>query len=336
MSGGLHTEVRETMGDVRPLLSVIVPVYGSEAILPETHRRLTSVLSDPALRVDYEILFVNDGSPDDALGVLKDIAAHDPRVGVLSLSRNFGHQTAITAGIDQARGDAVVIIDDDLQDPPEVIAEMLAMWRDGSKVVYGVRSARRGENRLKRATAALFYRLLQRLSETPLPVDSGDFRLIDRDVVEALRAMREESRYVRGMVSWVGFTQTPVHYVRDSRYSGSSNYTLRKLTKLAFDGLLSFSSRPLTLVMQFGSFVTTLSVVYGLWIVIDRLLHPEATPEGWTTMTVAILFMGGVQLVSVGVLGAYLGRIFYETKSRPLYFVAERIGTPAAGGEPRS
>lgn len=331
MSAGPHQDATAPDGRPRPLLSVIVPVYGSELILPETHRRLTEVLTDPALGIEHELLFVNDGSPDGALGVLRRIAAEDPRVGVLSLSRNFGHQTAITAGIDHARGDAVVIIDDDLQDPPEVIAGMLEKWREGYKVVYGVRSERRGENRLKRASAALFYRVLQRLSETPLPVDSGDFRLIDRDVVEALRAMREESRYVRGMVSWVGFSQAPVHYVRDPRHSGSSNYTLRKLTKLAFDGILSFSSRPLSLVMQFGTFVTVLAIVYGIWIVIDRLLHPGATPQGWATMTVAILFMGGVQLLSIGVLGAYLGRIFYETKSRPLYFVAERVGRPAEG-----
>ncbi|MDP2181962.1 MAG: glycosyltransferase family 2 protein [Actinomycetota bacterium] len=321
---------------VRPsLLSVVVPVYGSESILPETHRRLRAVLTDPNLGVEYEILFVNDGSPDNALNVLRVIADEDPCVRVLSLSRNFGHQVAITAGMDHAQGDAVVIIDDDLQDPPEVIAEMVVKWREGYRVVYGVRSERRGEHRLKRATAALFYRMLQRLSETPLPVDSGDYRLLDRTVVEALRMMQEESRYMRGMVAWVGFSQTPVYYARDARYSGRSNYTLRKLVKLAFDGILSFSSRPLSVAIQFGMFVTLIAMGYGTWLVIERLANPGSVPEGWTTVIVAVLFMGGIQLLSVGVLGAYLGRIFFETKSRPLYFVAEQIGadeSPASVG----
>lgn len=308
------------------LLSVVVPVYGSASILSETHRRLRAVLTNPSLDVEYEILFVNDGSPDNALDVLRDIVGDDVRVRVLSLSRNFGHQIAITAGMDHARGDAVIIIDDDLQDPPEVIVEMVAKWRQGYQVVYGVRSERRGEHRIKRATAALFYRMLQRLSDTPLPVDSGDYRLLDRKVVEALRMMQEESRYMRGMVAWVGFSQTPVYYVRDARYSGRSNYTLRKLMKLAFDGILSFSSRPLAVAMQFGLLVTLVAMGYGTVLVIERLANPGAAPAGWTTVIVAVLFMGGIQLLSVGVLGAYLGRVFFETKSRPLYFVAERIG----------
>lgn len=310
----------------RKLLSVVVPVYGSEKILPETHRRLSAVLADPALDLDYEIVFVNDGGPDDSLSVLRGLAEKDDHVRVLALSRNFGHQIAITAGTDNARGDAVVVIDDDLQDPPEVIAEMVVKWREGFKVVYGVRSVRKGEARFKRATASAFYRVLQRLSETPLPVDSGDFRLLDRVVVDALGSMREESRYVRGMVSWIGFSQTPVYYVRDARHSGKSNYTFSKLTKLALDGIVSFSSRPLSLAMHFGSLVTAVAMLYGIWIVAERIVRPESAPAGWTTVIVAVLFMGGVQLLSVGVLGAYLGRIFYETKARPLYFIAERIG----------
>lgn len=314
----------------RELLSVVVPVYGSEKILPETHRRLTEVLSDPDLAIDYEIIFVNDGGPDDSLSVLRAIAQNDDHVRVLALSRNFGHQVAITAGTDHARGDAVVVIDDDLQDPPEVIAQMVGKWREGYQVVYGVRSARKGEAGLKRATAALFYRILQRLSETPLPVDSGDFRLLDRAVVDALGSMREESRYIRGMVSWIGFRQTPLYYVRDPRHSGKSNYTLRKLTNLALDGIVSFSSRPLSLAMHFGSLVTAIAMLYGLWIVFERIVRPESAPAGWTTVIVAVLFMGGIQLLSVGVLGAYLGRIFYETKRRPLYFIAEKIGAEEA------
>jgi dolichol-phosphate mannosyltransferase len=307
------------------LLSVIVPVYRSEEILPETHRRLTEVLSGFGPELDHEIVFVNDGSPDGVLEVLHRIAAEDEHVRVVSLSRNFGHQVAITAGLDAVRGDAVVIIDDDLQDPPEAIVDMVAKWREGYKVVHGVRSERHGESMFKRWSASAFYRLMQWMSETPLPVDSGDFRLIDRVVIDALVSMREESRYVRGMVAWTGFRQCEITYVRDARHSGTGNYTMHRLLKLAIDGVLSFSVRPLQLMAQFGFFVTGLSVVWGVYLIVARLMG-DTTAPGWTSAIIAVLFMGGVQLVSFGVLGAYLGRVFYETKRRPLYFVAERFG----------
>ncbi len=307
------------------LLSVVVPVYGSAQILPETHRRLTEVLRSLEDQLDYEIIFVNDGSPDDSLEALRRVAATDPRVRVIVLSRNFGHQVAITAGLDHAQGDAAVVIDDDLQDPPEVIPQMVAAWREGHDVVYGVRTERHGESAFKRHTAAAFYRVLARLSDTPLPLDSGDFRLMDRRVLDALGSMREESRYVRGMVSWVGFDQVPLPYVRHPRHSGESGYTLGRLMKLAFDGIFSFSSKPLELVMRFGMLVTAIAFIYGVILVVERLLNPATVPPGWTTVIVAVLFMGGVQLVSIGVLGAYLGRVFYETKERPLYVVAERL-----------
>ncbi len=307
------------------LLSVVVPVYGSAQILPETHRRLTEVLRSLEDQLDYEIIFVNDGSPDDSLEALRRVAATDPRVRVIALSRNFGHQVAITAGLDHAQGDAAVVIDDDLQDPPEVIPQMVAAWREGHDVVYGVRTERHGESAFKRHTAAAFYRVLARLSDTPLPLDSGDFRLMDRRVLDALGSMREESRYVRGMVSWVGFDQVPLPYVRHPRHSGESGYTLGRLMKLAFDGIFSFSSKPLELVMRFGMLVTAIAFIYGVILVVERLLNPATVPPGWTTVIVAVLFMGGVQLVSIGVLGAYLGRVFYETKERPLYVVAERL-----------
>jgi glycosyltransferase involved in cell wall biosynthesis len=315
-----------------PLLSVIVPVYRSEDILPETHRRLSAALGALGPELEHEIIFVNDGSPDGALEVLRGIAATDPRVRVISLSRNFGHQIAITAGLDAARGDAAVIIDDDLQDPPEVIAGMVAKWREGYLVVHGVRSERNGESAFKRWSAAAYYRLMQWLSDTPLPLDSGDFRLIDRTVIDALVSMREESRYVRGMVAWTGFRQCELTYIREPRFAGKGNYTMRRMLRLAADGALSFSVRPLQITTQFGFLVTFIALLAGLWLIVERLLGATAGAPGWTSVIVAVLFMGGVQLVSIGVLGAYIGRIFYESKRRPLYFVAERIGPEADDG----
>jgi dolichol-phosphate mannosyltransferase len=308
------------------LLSVVVPVYGSEEILPETYRRLAEMLDSLGPELDHEIIFVNDGSPDDALGVLRSIAASDSRVLVISLSRNFGHQVAITAGLDAARGDAAVIIDDDLQDPPEAVVSMVEKWREGYQVVHGVRSERNGETWFKRATAAAFYRVMASLSDTPLPVDSGDFRLIDRIVIDALSRMREESRYVRGMVAWTGFRQSQIDYVREARFAGKGSYTMRRMWKLAIDGALSFSVRPLQVMSHIGLTVTIGAALWGAWLIVERLMGVTASVPGWTSTIVAVLFMGGLQILSIGVLGAYLGRIFYETKRRPLYFIAERIG----------
>lgn len=314
------------------LLSVIVPVYRSEEILPETYRRLTGVLGALAPEVDYEIVFVNDGSPDGLLSVLRPIAAADPHVRVISLSRNFGHQIAVTAGLDASRGDAAVIIDDDLQDPPEVIPEMVAKWREGFQVVYGVRTRREGESAFKRWTASIYYRLMQWLSDTPLPVDAGDFRLIDRVVIDALGEMREESRYLRGMGAWIGFRQYGLEYVREPRFAGESTYDMRRMWRLAIDGMLSFSVRPLTLMVQGGLVVTAIALLTGLWLVVGRALGVGSVVPGWTSTLIIVLFMGGIQLLSIGVLGAYIGRIFYETKRRPLYFVAERIGGKSDDG----
>jgi dolichol-phosphate mannosyltransferase len=317
------------MSESQHTISVVVPVYGSERILPSTHERLSAVLGGLE-DFDHEIVFVNDGSPDDAFSVLRTLAEKDPHTKVVSLSRNFGHQVAITAGLDTATGDVVVVIDDDLQDPPEVIARMVEKWREGYKVVYGVRSERKGENAFKMWTASAFYRMLRRLSDTPLPIDSGDFRLMDRAVVSALRSMREESRYLRGMVSWVGFSQYALEYSRDPRFEGSGNYTLGKMLKLALDGIFSFSSRPLAVSTQFGVIVTVLSFLMSIALIVQHFFFPQSVAvPGWTSVILAVLFMGGVQLMSVGVLGAYIGRVFYETKRRPLYFVAEALNTPA-------
>jgi polyisoprenyl-phosphate glycosyltransferase len=322
--------------DRRQLLSVVVPVYGSADILPETHRRLTEALA-PLDGLDYEIVYVNDGSPDGAGEILRDIVARDDRARLLCLSRNFGHQAAITAGLDHAAGDAVVIIDDDLQDPPEVIPQMVDLWRQGNKVVYGARRVRRGDSAFKRASANVFYRLLQRLSDRPIPLDAGDFRLLDRAVVDVLRQMREESRYMRGMVSWAGFQQCALTYERDARFAGTSNYSLHHSIRLALDGIVSFSTRPLLLSAAFGTLVTFGAFVAMLWLIVGKLVNPDSVVAGTTTVLVAVLFMGGIQLVTIGVLGTYLGKVFYETKKRPLYVAAERLGfgrdqTPAAEG----
>jgi dolichol-phosphate mannosyltransferase len=311
---------------------VIVPVYFEEEVLAEFYARTKAVLAGLADQYDHELLFVNDGSTDRSLSLLQGLAAADSRVGILDLSRNFGHQLAVTAGLDYAAGDAVVIIDADLQDPPEVIVEMLAKWQEGYKVVYGVRAKRDGESRFKLWTAALFYRLLQRLSDTKIPLDTGDFRLIDRQVADVVRHMHERTRYMRGLISWVGFRQFGLPYRRDRRFAGQTHYTVVHMIKLAMDGLTNFSEKPLFLAGYVGLLVTGLSLLLIAWLVIDKLLHPETLVTGWTSMLVAILFLGGVQLLSLGLLGQYIGRIFRETKGRPLYIVGQVFGPPRSPG----
>lgn len=313
------------MEDAR-LVSVVVPIYCEESLIGVLYQRLDAALTVLPHGYEHEILFVDDGSHDGSLAELIALRDGDARVKVLSLSRNFGHQAAITAGMDAAAGHAVVIIDGDLQDPPEVILEMVDAWKQGFEVVYGQRIARVGESRFKRATAKAFYRLISSLSDTPLPLDAGDFRLMDRVVVDAFLQMPEEGRYIRGMITWLGFRQYALPYQRDARYAGETKYTLRKMVKLAIDGVTSFSSKPLSISMGFGMLVTAFSFAYLVWIVASRLMHPEVAVPGYASLLVAVLFLGGVQLMSVGVLGMYLARVFYETKRRPLYVVARRYG----------
>jgi glycosyltransferase involved in cell wall biosynthesis len=318
------------------LVSVVVPVYCEEQTIDELYTRLSLVLDGLAPEYAGEMILVNDGSEDASLDLLLALAARDRRVRVIDLARNFGHQLAITAGLDHASGDAVVLIDGDLQDPPEVIPEMVARWRAGADVVYGQRQRRSGEGRFKRATAKAFYRLMNWLSDVRMPVDTGDFRLLDRAVVDVLMGMREENRYLRGMVAWVGFRQEALSYERDSRFAGTSKYTLGKMLRLALDGLASFSSRPLVLSAQMGAAVTLAAFLFLLWIIVNKIVDPAATVQGWASVLVAVLFLGGVQLLSIGILGVYLGRVFGETKGRPLYVIAHRIGFgdsgAAAGG----
>lgn len=314
------------------LLSVVVPCFNEEDVLRATHERLTSVLA--GMSADYELIFVNDGSRDDTQLILTQLQLVDPHVRVLLLSRNFGHQIAVTAGLEEASGDAVVIIDADLQDPPEVIPQMVQLWRDGNDVVYGLRTERKGESTFKLWTAKIFYRLINHLSEIKMPFDAGDFRLLDRRVVQVINSMPERARFLRGMVSWTGFRQVSLPYERAARHAGSTKYPLRKMVHFAMDGIISFSLVPLKLAIWTGFLAICIAVAGIIAAIIDRLTEKNIA-RGWASLFVAVLFMGGVQLVSLGILGEYLGRIYTEVKRRPLYVVQERLGftTPANKAE---
>jgi dolichol-phosphate mannosyltransferase len=311
------------------LISVVVPVYNESETIETFYDRATRAL-EAIDGFDHEIVFVNDGSSDDSYEKLSRLAAVDPRVCVLKFSRNFGHQIAITAGLDYAHGDCVAVIDSDLQDPPEVIRAMVDKWRDGFDVVYGVRAERDGEGKMKLLTASLFYRLLGRLTTIKIPVDVGDFRLMSRRAVDQLKQLREKDRYVRGLVSWIGFKQTGVHYHRDKRYAGETKYPYRKMIKFAVDGITSFSTAPLKLASWMGYIAALLAIVYLISVFVQKLLG--FTVDGWATIMVALLFLGSVQLICLGILGEYLGRIFNEVKPRPMYVVEEvRSATPRSG-----
>ncbi len=308
----------------RQLLSVVVPCYNEEAVIHETHRRLSRVLSNLE-DLEYELVYVNDGSRDRTPLLLQQLQVNDRRVRVVQFSRNFGHQIAVTAGLEHAAGDAVVLIDADLQDPPEVIREMVRRWREGYDVAYGVRTDRPGESAFKLGTAKLFYRGINRLSDTPIPLDTGDFRLMDRKVVDALQTMPERDRFVRGMVSWVGFRQVAVPYRREARFAGESKYPLFKMVRFALDGVTSFSVQPLRLATWLGFLVSGLALV-GITYALTLRLFTSNWVTGWTALFIMVLFLGGVQLLSLGIIGEYIGRIYGEAKRRPLYLVAETHG----------
>ena len=315
--------------EAQRLLSLVVPVYNESDTIGVFYERATKALAAiPGL--NYEVLFVDDGSRDDSYAQLLKLAQRDSRLRIIKFSRNFGHQIAITAGIDRAIGDAVAVIDADLQDPPEVIASMVDRWREGYDVVYGVRAGRTGEGRMKLLTAALFYRLLNRITKIEVPVDVGDFRLMSRRVVDQLKQMREKDRFVRGLVSWIGFRQTGVPYQRDRRYAGETKYPFGKMVKFAFDGITSFSTVPLKLATWLGYVASGLAFLYMLSVFVQKSLG--MTVPGWATVMVAMLFLGGVQLISLGIIGEYLGRVFTELKPRPMYIVEEEVGAPP--GEP--
>mgnify|MGYP003966410761 CR=1 FL=1 len=309
---------------MKSLLSIVIPCFNEEEVIGETIDRLL-YFCNKIENINIELIFVDDGSKDNTLVLLKKISETDNRVKIISLARNFGHQVAVTAGIDSTNGDAVVLIDADLQDPPEVIGDMIHKWREGYDVVYGTRTDRAGESAFKRATAKSFYRLLNKLSDVPIPLDTGDFRLMSRKVVDVLKNMPEKDRFIRGMVSWVGFKQTGVLYKREKRFAGESKYPFRKMLRFAIDGILSFSSKPLKISVWIGLLCAFLALT-GIISVIYLRVFTNTWVEGWTALMIAILFMGGIQLVSIGILGEYIRRIYNESKRRPLYTVEKYIG----------
>lgn len=303
-------------------LSIIVPTYNEEQGIEEFYRRTKYVLEQLRPRFDYELIFVNDGSSDKTLTILDSIALDDTTVKLIDFSRNFGNQIAITAGIDFSCGDASIIIDDDLQDPPEIILNLIAKWDRGYKVVYGVRPKRLGVNPVFSVVTRLYYRIISNLSDTIIPVDTGDFRLIDRVVLDSLKAIREESRYYRGLVSWVGFPQVGVLYDRDKRFAGVSTFSFKKYVNFAINGLTSFTEKPLFFSSLVGLVITALSFVLALVLIANKIIDPTFSIQGWTSLVIISLFFGGIQLFSIGILGVYIGKIYRQVKGRPLYIVA--------------
>jgi dolichol-phosphate mannosyltransferase len=303
--------------------SVVIPAYNEEEVINESYRRLKQVMD--TTEEPYELIFVNDGSRDKTMEMLTQISAGDENVKVLSFSRNFGHQTAITAGMDSSCGDAVVVIDADLQDPPEVIPKMIEKWKQGYQVVYGKRLERKGETGFKRLTAKLFYRTLDSLTDVDIPVDTGDFRLIDRVVCDTLKTLPERNRYVRGLISWVGFRQTAEEYVREERFAGETKYPLKKMLKLAADGLTSFSFKPLKLSTALGGLICVLS---GLFLLIALILRLAAAVPVSGIYYVAgfVAMFQGITLLMLGIIGEYLSRICDEARGRPYYIIADRLG----------
>jgi glycosyltransferase involved in cell wall biosynthesis len=302
-------------------LTVVVAAYNEQEALPLLHARLRAVLA--GLDLETRVLYVDDGSTDDTWRVLQDLAAADPSVGLLRLARNFGKEAALTAGLDHVDADAALVLDADGQDPPELIPAFVDRWRQGFDMVYGQRTARPGEGWIKRATAAAFYRVINRLSDTAIPRDTGDFRLLSRRVLDALRLMRERQRFMKGLFAWVGFPQVALPYARAPRLAGASKFNFWRLWNLALEGITGFSTVPLRTATYLGLGVAALAFVYGAWIVAKTLLWGDPV-QGWPTMMTVILFLGGVQLIALGILGEYLGRLYLETKQRPLYLVSER------------
>lgn len=297
------------------LLSVIIPVLNEEEIVAKTYE----VLEEELKNVEHELIFVNDGSKDRTREIVEGLLPSNPNNKIVNFSRNFGHQAAFSAGLDKASGDAVVIIDGDLQDPPSLIHEMLEKWREGYQVVYAQRNKRAGETIFKKFTAFAFYRLIGKLTSIEIPPDTGDFRLMDRCVVDQLKNLPERSRFLRGLVCWVGFKKIGVKYDRAERTAGTSKYPLKKMLRLAFDGITGFSSAPLKLSFYAGMFATIVGLGLFVWSIIEKIFYPTTTVPGWASLMTAIVFFGGVQLISIGIMGEYVGRIYDEVKQRPLY-----------------
>ena len=307
-------------GKMKPIFSIIAPIYNEEESLNELYKRVCEVME--RTHEPWELILVNDGSQDKSPDIIRELAAKDKRIRPVMFARNFGHQIAVTAGLDYSRGDAVVIIDADLQDPPEVILELIDKWREGYEVVYAVRAEREGETWFKKSTATTFYRLIYRITDVKIPLDTGDFRLLDKKVVSVMKQMREHHRFLRGMASWVGFRQIGVSYKRAPRYAGVTKYPFRKMLKLALNAVTSFSYFPLQLATYLGFIAAGGSIIAIPIVIILRAINPDMF-FGQASTLIAVLFLGGVQLISLGILGEYLGRVYDEVKGRPLYVVSE-------------
>ena len=315
---------------MRTDISVVIPIYNEQAILEELYGRLTSAVS--SITSNYELIFVNDGSVDASLVLLKELSIRDEKVKFISFSRNFGHQIAVTAGLDSSIGDAVVIIDGDLQDPPELIPELYSKYREGFDVVYAKRISRHGETFFKKVTAKLFYRLLKRITSVDIPLDTGDFRLIDRKIVECLKLMPEQNKFLRGQIAWLGFRQTFVGFNRDKRTAGKTGYPFWKMVSFAIDGITAFSDKPLKFVTKIGLTVSFLAFAVILYAIYAHFVLHE-TITGWTSLIVSSMFIGGIQLISIGILGEYVSRINSNVRNRPLYIIDKTNITENEGGK---
>lgn len=306
------------------LISIVIPIYNESLLIDELLQRLKSVRTK--LRENYhsEVVLVDDGSTDESLQILQSASIKDSNVRVVALSRNFGHQSALLAGISVATGDAVVVMDADLQDPPELLPELIAAWNAGSEVVYAKRRTRAGESILKKMTANIFYRVIDWLSDTQLPRNVGDFRIMDRVVVDHLLAMKERSLYLRGMVTWLGYTQSEILFDRDQRFAGETKYSLKKMVGLASDALLSFSDKPLRIITRIGAIITFSAFILGLYLLTSMIFFEDNSSSGWLSLILAVIFFSGVQLVSLGIIGQYLSRIYKETKERPLFLINQK------------
>ena len=314
--------------DQRQLISIVVPAFNEEAVLPQFHQTIAQVLSE--LPFDFEIVYINDGSSDNTLGIINELRQADRQVTLIDLSRNFGKEIALTAGLQKAAGDAVIVIDADLQDPPELIPDLIREWQNGYDVVYAQRTHRKGESLLKRTTAHFFYRIIQRISKIAIPEDTGDFRILSRRAVNALNTFGEQHRFMKGLFAWIGYSQKAVHYQRDPRHAGETKWNYWRLWNFALDGITSFTTAPLKISTYLGLLTAASAFLYGIYMFIETLIYGNPVP-GYPSLIVIILILGGVQLVAIGILGEYLGRIFNETKRRPLYFINEYLPSSEAG-----
>lgn len=305
-------------------ISVVIPMYFEEEVANECYKRTKKILNS-LNNYEHEILFVNDGSKDKTLEILANIAKNDICVKILSFSRNFGHQAAVTAGLKYTTGDAVVIMDADLQDPPEVIIEMIELWEHGNEVIYAKRKSREGESRFKLFTAKIFYKILNGLSDVDIPKDTGDFRLADRKVVDVINSLPEHNKFLRGLFSWVGFKQTPLEYERKQRFAGKTKYPLKKMLKLASDGIISFSTKPLKILGAVGLISVSASIIILIYALISYIFNLNQLTAGWTSIMVTVTFLGGIQLLSIWLISEYIGKIYDESKGRPEYIIDKKI-----------